>query len=111
MPPLAAWPWMIGSTLLSMVSVSALLRGYALGLRGVMLPGIPDSLVDDAILVHHAALRDDLVGVHHDADEAGVEIEAQAQHRQAGLRSDIMRDGVGGMRRHAAEGHRRWNAG
>jgi drug/metabolite transporter (DMT)-like permease len=38
LPSLAAWPWMIGSTLLSMFAVSALLRGYALAGYGAVYP-------------------------------------------------------------------------
>jgi len=38
LPALAAWPWMIGSTLLSMGAVASLLRGYANGGFGVVYP-------------------------------------------------------------------------
>lgn len=38
LPALAAWPWMIGSTVLSICSVSALLRGYAQGGFGTVYP-------------------------------------------------------------------------
>ena len=38
LPPLAAWPWIIASTLLNVVTVSALLRGYELGGFGLVYP-------------------------------------------------------------------------
>jgi len=38
LPPLAAWPWIIGSTLLNVVTVTALLRGYELGGFGLVYP-------------------------------------------------------------------------
>ena len=38
LPALGAWPWMIGSTLLSIAAVSALLRGYARGGYGAVYP-------------------------------------------------------------------------
>ena len=38
LPPLAAWPWIAGSTLMSVVTVSALLRGYELGGFGLVYP-------------------------------------------------------------------------
>lgn len=38
LPALASWPWIIGSTLLSIAAVSALLRGYARGGFGVIYP-------------------------------------------------------------------------
>jgi hypothetical protein len=53
------------------------------------------------VLVHHARRRrllapgHHLVGMQHDADEAVVAVQAQAQHRQAGLRGDGHRHVVG----------------
>ena len=38
LPPLAAWPWIAGSTLMSVVTVSALLRAYELGGFGLVYP-------------------------------------------------------------------------
>ena len=38
LPPLAAWPWIAGSTLMSVVTVGALLRGYELGGFGLVYP-------------------------------------------------------------------------
>ena len=38
LPPLAAWPWVAGSTLMSVVTVSALLRAYELGGFGLVYP-------------------------------------------------------------------------
>jgi len=38
LPPLAAWPWIIGSTLLNVVTVTALLRGYERGGFGLVYP-------------------------------------------------------------------------
>jgi drug/metabolite transporter (DMT)-like permease len=38
LPPLAAWPWIAASTLMSVVTVSALLRGYELGGFGLVYP-------------------------------------------------------------------------
>jgi drug/metabolite transporter (DMT)-like permease len=37
-PAIGAWPWMIGSTVLSIAAVSALLRGYARGGYGAVYP-------------------------------------------------------------------------
>src|SRR5438552_991129 len=55
-------------------------------------------VVNDARFVHHLAPRDDLVAVHHDADEAIVAIEPEPQHRQAGLRRDRHRDLVADLK-------------
>ncbi|MBL6614013.1 MAG: EamA family transporter [Reyranella sp.] len=38
LPPLGAWPWIAGSTLLNVVTVTALLRGYELGGFGLVYP-------------------------------------------------------------------------
>jgi hypothetical protein len=38
LPPLAAWPWIAASTLMSVVTVSALLRAYELGGFGLVYP-------------------------------------------------------------------------
>jgi drug/metabolite transporter (DMT)-like permease len=38
LPPLAAWPWIAASTLLNVITVTALLRGYALGGFGLVYP-------------------------------------------------------------------------
>lgn len=38
LPPLAAWPWIVASTLLNVVTVTALLRGYELGGFGLVYP-------------------------------------------------------------------------
>jgi drug/metabolite transporter (DMT)-like permease len=38
LPPLAAWPWIAASTLLNVVTVTALLRGYELGGFGLVYP-------------------------------------------------------------------------
>jgi drug/metabolite transporter (DMT)-like permease len=38
LPPLAAWPWIAGSTLMSVVTVTALLRAYELGGFGLVYP-------------------------------------------------------------------------
>jgi drug/metabolite transporter (DMT)-like permease len=38
LPSLAAWPWIVASTLLNVVTVSALLRGYELGGFGLVYP-------------------------------------------------------------------------
>jgi drug/metabolite transporter (DMT)-like permease len=38
LPPLGAWPWIAGSTLMSVVTVTALLRGYELGGFGLVYP-------------------------------------------------------------------------
>src|SRR5882672_3748533 len=37
-PPLAAWPWIAASTLMSVVTVTALLRAYELGGFGLVYP-------------------------------------------------------------------------
>ncbi len=47
------------------------------------------------VVVGDFARGDDLVGVHHDADEAGVVLQAEVQHRQARLRGHGDRDVVG----------------
>ena len=52
-------------------------------------------LVHDAVVVDDLAPRQHRVGVHDDADEAVVPVEAQPQHRQAGLRGDGHGHGVG----------------
>ncbi len=38
LPPLAAWPWLAGSSLLSIMTVTALLRGYEHGGFGLVYP-------------------------------------------------------------------------
>src|SRR5689334_8468233 len=38
LPPAAAWPWIVASTLLNVVTVTALLRGYELGGFGLVYP-------------------------------------------------------------------------
>lgn len=38
LPPLGAWPWIVASTLLNVVTVTALLRGYELGGFGLVYP-------------------------------------------------------------------------
>jgi drug/metabolite transporter (DMT)-like permease len=38
LPAIGAWPWLLGSTLLSIAAVSALLRGYARGGYGAVYP-------------------------------------------------------------------------
>src|SRR5262245_2454415 len=38
LPPRAAWPWVAASTLMNVITVTALLRGYAVGGFGTVYP-------------------------------------------------------------------------